>query len=136
MSGKLPSGWFEKIAKEEGVQDPAAPSPEPAQPVQPSNEIPVHRSSWGFVGKSLAISVVHNVPFTQVHPGSAGGHEGSNHILFQAPFATGRLNRSKGQLLCGRKVWGLRKPDKDDTKRCPKCVEMAGRYSIPWPEEA
>lgn len=143
MSRKLPAGWFEKIAKE--TRPLPFMAPDRVGVHWGRQEVPVHVIKWalggdGFSPESpatfITYSIVHNVPFSQVHPGSAGGHEGRNHILFQEPFsARWKLIRQKGQLLCGRKVWDYRAPAKEDTEKCPKCIEMAERYVIPWPAE-
>jgi hypothetical protein len=89
--------------------------------------------------QSYSLVERHHVPRSQVWEGSRGRQSGNVHLHVRngpAKFtaANGRtLTRGGGVSLCGRNGWYEREPC-DGEQRCPRCVELAARYGVPWPE--
>lgn len=77
--------------------------------------------------------VLRNVPRSQVWAGSRGGHRGRLHLRATEPFESGRLRREPGLLLCGAVPWHTESPEAGYSQ-CPRCLELAERYEIEWPE--
>jgi hypothetical protein len=49
---------------------------------------------------------------------------------------TGRrttITRTPGKSLCGKRAWDDREPSQGEDL-CPRCVALAERYGVAWPE--
>lgn len=91
----------------------------------------------------------YHVPRFQVWPGSRGNQVGKVHLHLTGPArlltadASGEgrysvITRGNGMALCRRAGWYERPPEPAERlseMRCPRCVEMAEKYRVPWPDE-
>lgn len=84
----------------------------------------------------------YHVPRNQCFAGSRGGTRANVHLYPTEPLRSGRLIREPDQSLCGAVAWWPRDPERivggsDEWApeyRCPKCVEMAERHGVDWPD--
>lgn len=72
----------------------------------------------------------YHVPRSQVWQGSRGAQKGHTHLHVTEAIDWGRLKRSKGQALCGKRGWYERPPEFESEKAdiCPRCADLADRY--------
>ena len=83
--------------------------------------------------------VIRIVPRSQVWEGSRGRARSYLHLALRQDFAVGRLRRVSGAFLCGRAPGWYEDADARSfthAARCPRCVSLAERYGIEWPEVA
>lgn len=83
---------------------------------------------------SVAVEIRYHVPRSQVWEGSGGHQQGHNHLHVLEHFERGRLVRGAGRALCGKNGW-YETTDPHDAKPCPRCVAMAKRHGVEWPQE-
>lgn len=86
----------------------------------------------------IAVELRYHVPRSQVWEGSRGRQTGGTHLHVMEPFTSGRLRRQKGRALCGKNGWYERPPEFPSEfqpeGRCARCVEIAARHGIVWPD--
>lgn len=83
-------------------------------------------------------TVIRNVPYSSVWPGSRGGHDGRGHLVAGAELRQGRLRIPEGAVFCRRKFWDTRNVTESDLRwlrRCPECDRRAQTLGIAWPME-
>lgn len=87
---------------------------------------------------SLRVELRYHVPRNQVWQGSRGRQHGGTHLHVMEPAVLGRIRRKPGQALCGKHGWYERPPEFEselaENGRCARCVEIASRYEISWPD--
>lgn len=67
-------------------------------------------------------------------PRETANARGAYHIQVDGDFRLGRIKRSKGQTLCGKRFWGLdgsRSPKDFASAPCVRCDEIARRITEP-----
>lgn len=71
---------------------------------------------------------LYHVPRSQVWGGSRGGQSGNVHLHVREQFDLGRIHRSPGQPLCGRRGWYERELEELEVAApCPRCAKIERR---------
>lgn len=70
----------------------------------------------------------YHVPRSQVWEASGGRESGCVHLHVREQFDFGRIHRSTGQALCGKRGWYERECD-DGERLCPRCKSISERWA-------
>lgn len=81
----------------------------------------------------------YHVPRSQVWEGSCGRQQGKVHlhVLDAREFTASngrKIVRGSGAALCGKVGWYETPEILSHHDRCPRCVDLAERYGVTWPE--
>jgi hypothetical protein len=77
---------------------------------------------------------IYHVPMSQCYRASKGKQTGNVHLHLGEPLRSKRLARNAGEAVCGLRGW-YERPAEPHEQRCPKCVEMATRHKLEWPDQ-
>jgi hypothetical protein len=100
----------------------------------PGCECGVCRSFRAYIGEkrggsmNTLFNAVYHVPRSQVWEASAGRESGCVHLHVREQFDFGRIHRTLGQALCGKRGWYEREAD-DDERLCPRCKSIVDRWA-------